>query len=79
MVRRRKDLQRNALVVVQGHEHPALQYGALVADDVFWTAGIAPAPGRYAAKTRYRQADAACSLTLHDGGLALAFDEAHGP
>ncbi len=72
----RKDLTRNALVVVQGHEHPALQYAALAADDVSWVAGTPPAPGRYGAKTRYRQADAACSLTLHDGGVALAFDEA---
>jgi tRNA-uridine 2-sulfurtransferase len=72
----RKDVQRNALVVVQGHEHPALQYSALTADDESWVAGVPPAPGRYAAKTRYRQADAACSLALHDAGFALAFDEA---
>jgi tRNA-uridine 2-sulfurtransferase len=72
----RKDMQRNALVVVQGHEHPALQYAALMADDVSWVAGAPPAPGRYAAKTRYRQADAACALALRDAGFALAFDEA---
>jgi tRNA-uridine 2-sulfurtransferase len=72
----RKDLTRNALVVVQGHEHPALQYAALTADDVSWTAGTPPTAGRYAAKTRYRQADAACSLTLQDGAFALAFDDA---
>jgi tRNA-uridine 2-sulfurtransferase len=72
----RKDLARNALVVVQGHGHPALQYGALSADDVSWAASAPPSPGRYAAKTRYRQADAACSLTLQDSGFALAFDEA---
>jgi tRNA-uridine 2-sulfurtransferase len=72
----RKDLTRNALVVVQGHDHPALQYGALLADDTSWTAGAPPAPGRYAAKTRYRQADAPCSLALHDNGFALAFDDA---
>jgi tRNA-uridine 2-sulfurtransferase len=72
----RKDLPRNALVVVQGHEHADLQYSALSADDVSWTAGEPPAPGRYAAKTRYRQADAACSLSLQDGAFALAFDEA---
>ncbi len=72
----RKDLTRNALVVVQGHEHSALQYGALSADDVSWTAGAPPAPGRYAAKTRYRQADAACALTLHEGGFAMDFDQA---
>jgi tRNA-uridine 2-sulfurtransferase len=72
----RKDMQRNALVVVQGHEHPALQYAALMADDVSWVAGVPPAAGRYAAKTRYRQADAACALALRDAGFALAFDEA---
>jgi tRNA-uridine 2-sulfurtransferase len=72
----RKDLARNALVVVQGHGHPSLQYGALTADDPSWIAAAPPAPGRYAAKTRYRQADAACALALHDGGFALAFDAA---
>jgi tRNA-uridine 2-sulfurtransferase len=73
----RKDMQRNALVVVQGHEHPALQNSTLTADDVSWTAGTPPAAGRYAAKTRYRQADAPCLLALHDGGaFALAFDDA---
>ena len=35
-----------------------------------------PAPGRYAAKTRYRQADAACRAAFvgADGALALRFD-----
>jgi tRNA-specific 2-thiouridylase len=72
----RKDPDRNVLVVVQGHEHPALQYATLVADDVSWTAGVPPAPGRYAAKTRYRQADAACLLRLQDSAFELAFDDA---
>jgi tRNA-specific 2-thiouridylase len=71
----RKDLARNALVVVQGHDHPALQSSALRAGDLSWVAGHAPPPGRCAAKTRYRQADAACRLALDDGELALAFDE----
>jgi len=70
----RKDLARNALVVVQGHEHAALQSGALTADDVSWVAGAPPAPGRYAAKTRYRQVDAACELRRADPGFALDFD-----
>ncbi|MBV8603414.1 MAG: tRNA 2-thiouridine(34) synthase MnmA [Pelomonas sp.] len=58
----RKDLERNTLVVVQGHEHPWLQSRRLVADDLAWT-GAAPADARegFAAKTRYRQADAACA------------------
>jgi tRNA-uridine 2-sulfurtransferase len=60
----RKDLQRNVLVVVQGHDHPLLQSQALVAADISWTAGAPPAPGGYAAKTRYRQADAGCVLRV---------------
>jgi tRNA-specific 2-thiouridylase len=70
----RKDLARNALVVVQGHEHATLLSNALVADDVSWVAGSAPPAGRYAAKTRYRQADAACALRHVDGGFALDFE-----
>jgi len=47
---------------VQGHDHPWLLSHNLAAADVSWVAGEVPAPGAYAAKTRYRQADAACSL-----------------
>jgi tRNA-specific 2-thiouridylase len=70
----RKDAQRNALIVVQGHEHPALQSMALTADDASWVAGTPPSPGRYAAKTRYRQADSGCTFAPSDGGFALEFD-----
>ena len=71
----RKNLQRNVLVVVQGHEHPALQSGALQADDASWVAGVAPTPGRYAAKSRYRQVDASCRLLSADtDSFDLAFD-----
>jgi tRNA-specific 2-thiouridylase len=71
----RKDLARNVLVAVQGHDHPWLLSPRLVAGDASWIAGAPPAPGRHAAKTRYRQADAACALS-HDGArFALAFDE----
>jgi len=72
----RKDIERNTLTIVQGHDHPWLQSDALLADDASWIAGAPPAPGRYAAKTRYRQADAPCraSFAGSDGTLALAFD-----
>ena len=70
----RKDLARNVLVVVQGHEHPALQYRSLTAGDASWVAGAPPAPGRYAAKTRYRQADAACALAFDGADFQLSFD-----
>jgi tRNA-specific 2-thiouridylase len=72
----RKDLATNTLFAVQGHDHPWLLYGALHADDLSWCAPHQPRPGRYAAKTRYRQADAPCSLSYNDKGeLVLAFDD----
>jgi tRNA-specific 2-thiouridylase len=54
-----------------------LQSAALLADDLSWTTGQPPSAGRYAAKSRYRQADSACDLTLQaDGQLALRFPDA---
>ena len=71
----RKDIEKNTLWVVQGHDHPWLLSPALRAADLSWAAGHPPAPGRYAAKTRYRQSDAACALDiLPDGSLRLDFD-----
>ncbi|MEW6704480.1 MAG: tRNA 2-thiouridine(34) synthase MnmA [Pseudomonadota bacterium] len=71
----RKDVQRNTLYVVQGHDHPWLQSHTLQADDVSWIAGHAPAAGPLAAKTRYRQADAPCVLTHIAAGFELRFGE----
>ena len=72
----RKDLARNVLHVVSGHDHPWLLSHRLVADDAHWIAGAAPPQGRYAAKTRYRQADAACALRRGSAADAveLVFD-----
>ncbi len=72
----RKDMTRNTLVVVQGHEHPLLQSASLTADDVSWVSGRAPAAGALAAKTRYRQADARCDFDATPGSaFALRFDD----
>ncbi|MCX7814814.1 MAG: tRNA 2-thiouridine(34) synthase MnmA [Tepidimonas ignava] len=73
----RKDPATHTLWAVQGHDHPWLQSRWLRAEDVSWIAGAAPAPGAYAAKTRYRQADAACTLELPGSGdgLVLRFAE----
>ena len=72
----RKELDKNVLRVVQGHDHPWLLSHRLVAQDTSWCAGHAPAPGGYAAKTRYRQQDAACTLQAVPEGFALQFPEA---
>jgi tRNA-specific 2-thiouridylase len=71
-----KDLQRNVLVAVQGHDHPRLLASTLAAADTSWVAGEAPDAGRYAAKTRYRQADAGCCFEPADGGFRLVFEQA---
>ena len=73
----RKEVPTNTLWVVQGHDHPWLQSMALDAADVSWAAGTPPPPGAYAAKTRYRQADAACTLSASSnraGGDAFHLD-----
>ncbi|WOI46225.1 tRNA 2-thiouridine(34) synthase MnmA [Acidovorax sp. BLS4] len=73
----RKDLDKNVLRVVQGHDHPWLQSHTLQAGDASWVAGAPPAAGLLAAKTRYRQADAPCRIDPQaDGGFALEFPDA---
>lgn len=72
----RKEPASNTLVVVQGHDHPLLLRRSLAADDASWIGGAPPVEeGReaLAAKTRYRQADAACALRV-DGPHAFGLD-----
>jgi tRNA-specific 2-thiouridylase len=57
-----KRLESNELIVVQGHDHPLLMKNTLEASDASWVAGTAPEKRSVTAKTRYRQADARCSL-----------------
>ena len=58
-----KDMARNILTVVQGHDHPDLFSPALTAADLTWISGGAPhCNWVYAAKIRYRQDDQACRV-----------------
>ena len=60
-----KEFARNALVVVQGHEHPLLYRSTVDAQDLHWIGGAAPgesAKRSLGAKTRYRMPDAACRV-----------------
>ncbi len=72
-----KDLARNELIVVQGHDHPLLQRRALTAADLAWVSGAAPdAELAYGGKTRYRQADAVCRIARLDAdACAVEFDD----
>jgi tRNA-uridine 2-sulfurtransferase len=70
-----KDLARNALVVVQGHDHPLLYRRDVDAIEMHWIAGTPPAlPARFGAKTRYRMPDAACTLEENGDGWRATFD-----
>lgn len=71
-----KDLERNILRVVQGHDHPALFHRGLVAGDPHWICG---APERWpllcTARTRHRQPDRPCRVSRSPHGkLDVVFD-----
>jgi tRNA-specific 2-thiouridylase len=61
-----KDLSSNQLIAAQGHNHPLLLSKHLSASQLHWVAGEAPASQfQCHAKTRYRQPDQACLVTIH--------------
>ena len=79
-----KDLDKNRLIVGQGHEHPMLMSNELSAYKLDWTDGLPPAEVysetglRCMAKSRYRQPDQACSVyaSNSDGSeVRVIFDE----
>ena len=71
-----KNLARNELIVVQGHDHPLLKTHELTAADLSWLVAPPQAGQRSRAKTRYRQQDAACTVTQCDAEtLRLHFEE----
>jgi len=70
-----KDMARNALIVVQGHDHALLSSTGLTTAPMHWLAPVRTDRFRCAAKVRYRQADQAVTVEfLRDGRAQLAFD-----
>ena len=72
-----KDMEKNELIVACGHDHPLLHKDSLRAADLSWVGGSAPdAAAAYAAKTRYRQADAPCRIArLENNFVELSFEQ----
>ncbi len=66
-----KDLERNVLVVIQGHDHPLLWSESMATEEIRWLAG-SPLGARFdcTVKTRYRQDDVPCSVDLSTDGTA---------
>ena len=70
-----KIMERNELVVVQGHDHARLTSMALLADTAHWISGRAPElPLRCFARIRHRQALQPCKLVTDPDGLRVIFD-----
>ena len=73
-----KNLEENALILAQGHDHPRLFSRELVATDLHWIAGSPPpTPLTCSAKVRYRQLDQPCRIWGDgDDRCRVAFVEA---
>ena len=63
-----KDPIRNALIVVQGQDHPMLYSDSLSGEQLHWIAGAppGPAPLRCLCRLRHRQPLQACTLVEYD-------------
>jgi tRNA-specific 2-thiouridylase len=71
-----KDVAANVLYVAQGSENHWLYSHRLQTEAPSWVAGAAPSPRfRCTARTRYRQSDQDCVVSVGDGGLEVRFDE----
>ena len=72
-----KDLERNELLVVQGHNHPALFTQTVVASGPEWVSTNPPQIGEaLKAKTRYRQNDQSCVVQeIDDNHIQIQFSE----
>jgi tRNA-specific 2-thiouridylase len=67
-----KDLDRNVLVVVQDHDHPLLMSGEFETAPAQWIDGRPPGERfQCMVKTRYRQADQPCEVSVSADGTCL--------
>ncbi|HLO61598.1 MAG TPA: tRNA 2-thiouridine(34) synthase MnmA [Azonexus sp.] len=67
-----KDMDKNVLYAVQGHDHPALLRGDLLAEQLSWVSPKAPhTHWVYTAKPRYRTADQPCEIERVDAETCL--------
>jgi len=72
-----KNINKNELIIGQGHDHPKLYSKMLKAGQLHW---IADSPSNFpfacSAKIRYRQKDQKCVISLINNKIAtVTFDE----
>ena len=69
-----KNIETNELVVVQGHDHPALHKHTLHASRAHWIREVPATDLKCTAKVRYRQQDVDCTVhLLEDEQLQVEF------
>ncbi|MCG7913901.1 MAG: tRNA 2-thiouridine(34) synthase MnmA [Candidatus Thiodiazotropha weberae] len=71
-----KDLDRNVLIAVQGHQHPLLMCQKLICGQLHWVDGRAPAgPIQSTARIRHRQPLQSCRVhPMERGQCEVVFD-----
>lgn len=72
-----KDLERNVLLAVQGHDHPLLLHRRLEASQLSWIAGAPPdnPPCSFQARIRHRHLLQDCRIAaLHEDRCEIEFD-----
>ncbi|QUM77436.1 tRNA 2-thiouridine(34) synthase MnmA [Moritella sp. 24] len=72
-----KDMERNVLLVAQGHNHPRLFSTGLMASQLHWVSREPlTQPLRCTVKTRYRQTDVPCLVTpISEDQIEVTFDK----
>lgn len=72
-----KDIQNNALIVAQEHDHPCLMKDHLMCSSIDWVSErLANFPLQCTAKIRYRHKDVPCVVSQNnDGNLVVRFDD----
>lgn len=72
-----KDLESNRLIIGQGHNHPLMLHNILEANQLDWCHNQPLTEITHChAKTRYRQADQACTITpLSDQHIQVVFEQ----
>lgn len=70
-----KNIEKNELIVGQGHDHPNLFHEHLVVDDLHWVSGSTPDQKELKAKIRYRQADQVCTIENQGSKLNVSFSK----
>jgi tRNA-uridine 2-sulfurtransferase len=68
-----KDAARNALILVQNHDHPLLVTSALVTGSVHWIGGAPALPFSCRARVRHRQPLQACVVEAVEGRFRAQF------